>query len=24
VAHDGDAILYSIPLDRPTEERRAA
>jgi GNAT superfamily N-acetyltransferase len=24
VAHDGDAILYSIPLDRPAEERRAA
>jgi GNAT superfamily N-acetyltransferase len=21
--HDGDASLYSIPLDRPTEERRA-
>jgi ribosomal protein S18 acetylase RimI-like enzyme len=24
VADDGDAILYSIPLDRPAEERRAA
>jgi GNAT superfamily N-acetyltransferase len=24
VAHDGDAILHSIPLDRATEERRAA
>jgi hypothetical protein len=24
VAHDGDAILYSIPLDRSAEERRAA
>jgi ribosomal protein S18 acetylase RimI-like enzyme len=24
VVHDGDAILYSIPLDRPAEERRAA
>jgi GNAT superfamily N-acetyltransferase len=24
LVHDGDAILYSIPLDRPAEERRAA
>jgi GNAT superfamily N-acetyltransferase len=24
VAHDGDAILYSIPLDHRAEERRAA
>jgi GNAT superfamily N-acetyltransferase len=24
VAHDGDAAVYSIPLDRPSEERRAA
>jgi GNAT superfamily N-acetyltransferase len=23
-AHDGDAIVYSIPLERPSEERRAA
>jgi GNAT superfamily N-acetyltransferase len=23
-AHDGDATVYSIPLDRPTAERRAA
>jgi GNAT superfamily N-acetyltransferase len=23
-AHDGDAIAYTIPLDRPAEERRAA
>jgi GNAT superfamily N-acetyltransferase len=23
-AHDGDAIAYMIPLDRPAEERRAA